>query len=150
MPMQLSDREKELIKELMMRAKKEGGTKLQFLVKKFIIATYWHHKTALFKDYSGTVGATILRAFPNGSRYTIQQALRREIYSIPFWMSDLYDDRPDLYNGISTRVMLDTNIRSMKTFMAELIQSIHERETYVKFAKMMGLFYEDPAEGLPF
>lgn len=147
MPMQLSDREKELIKELMMKAKKEGGTKLQFLVKKFIIATYWHHKTALFKDYSGTVGATILRAFPNA--YTIQEALRREICSIPPWLSDLYDDRPDLYNGISTNVMMDTNTRSMKTFMADLIHSIHERETNVKLAKMVGL-YEDPAEDLPF
>ena len=142
MPMKLSDREKKLIKELMMRAKKEGGTTLQFLVKKFIIATYWHHKTALFKDYSGTVGATILRTFPNNNKYTIQEALRREICSIPPWMSDLY-------NGISTRVMLDTNIRSMKTFMADLIHSIHEREANVKLAKMVGL-YEDPAEDLPF
>ena len=149
MPMKLSDREKKLIKELMMRAKKEGGTKLQFLVKKFIIATYWHHKTALFKDYSGTVGATIFRVFPNNNKYTVQEALRREIYSIPDWLSDLYDDRPDLYNGISTNVMLDTNIRSMKTFMADLIHSIHERETNVKLAKMVGL-YEDPAEDLPF
>jgi hypothetical protein len=149
MPMKLSDREKELIKELMMRAKKEGGTKLQFLVKKFIIATYWYHKTAMFKDYSGTVGATILRAFPNNNKYTIQEALRREIYSIPYWVSDLYDDAPDLYNGISTNVMLDTNTRSMKTFMADIIKLIHERETNVKWAKIVGL-YQQPVEGLPF
>lgn len=149
MPMKLSDREKELIKELMMKAKKEGGTKLQFLVKKFIIATYWHHKTALFKDYSGTVGATILRAFPNNNKYTVEEALRREIYSIPPWLSDLYDDAPDLYNGISTNIMLDTNTRSMKTFMADIIKLIYEREKNVKLAKMVGL-YEDPAEGLPF